>query len=682
MKTGRMITALLGTVAITSGVWAQGSLTPPGAPAPTMRSLEEIYTAVTSGGGGASETRTAISTLPFTITESGSYYVVSNLTMTVTGQHGINVTADDVTIDLCGFTLTGPGENSGDGIGSESGYKSTRVFNGTIRNWKGGYAVKSAFNSSVSGVNAIENEAGISAVLIENCQAIKNENSGIYGQLNSVIRNCKATENGYTGIYSGQANTIENCAASYNGQNGMVVGAYSVARGCSAFINTHNGILAETSTQIISCVANGNERHGIEVYSGASVINCTASFNGDRTNHEDGAGIFLNGSGCLAQENTLTDNMWGIYAVSHDSRIGKNVISGMNSQKGLYITGSNNRVFGNEIAGTEDNYDIAAGNQLNLLLCEIPESLDWSCSVKLAGTLTGSAGISVTADDVTIDLNGHALIGPGTGDVYGVWLKGATNNTIQGIVVCNGTVRDFKNGIRAEYAQASRIEHITARSNTSSGIGFYGQYGQCNGNIIRDCTVRENGEKGLELYGPSGQCNGNIINNCLVSDNTGVGIYLIGLNGQCNGNALADCTVSGNSSTGVALHGYSGQCCGNTVVDCTIIANRYDGIGLKGSYGLCEGNTIANCTIRMNENCGISLEDANGNRVEGNHVTGQIGTPNYGIYSSRTENNLIIRNTCIGQTDNFILNPDDTYGPIVTSSGELSEANPWANFSR
>jgi parallel beta-helix repeat protein len=84
----------------------------------------------------------------------------------------------------------------------------------------------------------------------------------------------------------------------------------------------------------------------------------------------------------------------------------------------------------------------------------------------------------------------------------------------------------------------------------------------------------------------------------------------------------------------------------------------------------------------MNENCGISLEDANGNRVEGNHVTGQIGTPNYGIYSSRTENNLIIRNTCIGQTDNFSLNPDDTYGPIVTSSGELSEANPWANFSR
>jgi len=41
--------------------FAQGSLTPPGAPAPTMKSLDQI------------EPRTPISSLPFTISSSGSY---------------------------------------------------------------------------------------------------------------------------------------------------------------------------------------------------------------------------------------------------------------------------------------------------------------------------------------------------------------------------------------------------------------------------------------------------------------------------------------------------------------------------------------------------------------------------------------------------------------------------------
>jgi hypothetical protein len=40
----------------------------------------------------------------------------------------------------------------------------------------------------------------------------------------------------------------------------------------------------------------------------------------------------------------------------------------------------------------------------------------------------------------------------------------------------------------------------------------------------------------------------------------------------------------------------------------------------------------------------------------------------------------------MGQTDNFNLSTNDTYGPEVTSSGELptsgAGAHPWANFSR
>ena len=46
-----------------STAFPQGSLTPPGAPAPTMKSLDQI------------EARTPISSAPFTINASGSYYL-------------------------------------------------------------------------------------------------------------------------------------------------------------------------------------------------------------------------------------------------------------------------------------------------------------------------------------------------------------------------------------------------------------------------------------------------------------------------------------------------------------------------------------------------------------------------------------------------------------------------------
>ena len=73
---------------------AQGSLTPPGAPAPTMKTLDQV------------QPRTPISSLPLAISLPGSYYVTGNLTG-VAGQHGITINADHVTLDLSEFDIAG-----------------------------------------------------------------------------------------------------------------------------------------------------------------------------------------------------------------------------------------------------------------------------------------------------------------------------------------------------------------------------------------------------------------------------------------------------------------------------------------------------------------------------------------------------------------------------------------------
>ena len=72
--------------------FGQGSLMPVGPPAPTMKTLAQI------------EARTPISSAPFTINQSGSYYLTNNLT--VSSGDAITIASSGVTLDLNGFAIS------------------------------------------------------------------------------------------------------------------------------------------------------------------------------------------------------------------------------------------------------------------------------------------------------------------------------------------------------------------------------------------------------------------------------------------------------------------------------------------------------------------------------------------------------------------------------------------------
>src|SRR5438128_65952 len=97
-----------------STCFAQGSLTPPGAPAPLFKTLQQI------------EPRTPISSAPFTISAPGSYYLTTNLT----GGTGITISANEVNLDLMGFRLVG---GTGNGIAVSGGRTNLVIRNGTVR---------------------------------------------------------------------------------------------------------------------------------------------------------------------------------------------------------------------------------------------------------------------------------------------------------------------------------------------------------------------------------------------------------------------------------------------------------------------------------------------------------------------------------------------------------------------
>ncbi|HEX9669496.1 MAG TPA: right-handed parallel beta-helix repeat-containing protein [Thermoanaerobaculia bacterium] len=77
--------------------------------------------------------------IPLVIAQSGSYELVGNLSVTDPAVTAIAVDAHNVTIDLNGFHITGPGKGNGTGMGVRSDTPTTHdnvvVRNGKISSW-------------------------------------------------------------------------------------------------------------------------------------------------------------------------------------------------------------------------------------------------------------------------------------------------------------------------------------------------------------------------------------------------------------------------------------------------------------------------------------------------------------------------------------------------------------------
>src|SRR5664279_1504831 len=135
-------TLLLSTLNPQLSTFAQGSLTPPGAPAPTMKTLAQI------------EPRTPISSVPFTISVPGSYYLTTNVTTTVS--NAIVITVNSVTLDLGGFTISSTvpsAANGGTAILLAGSLSDISILNGHIRGGvtnNGGVYSGSGFASGIS----------------------------------------------------------------------------------------------------------------------------------------------------------------------------------------------------------------------------------------------------------------------------------------------------------------------------------------------------------------------------------------------------------------------------------------------------------------------------------------------------------------------------------------------------
>ena len=349
-------------------------------------------------------------------------------------------------------------------------------------------------------------------------------------------------------------------------------------------------------------------------------------------------------------------------------------------------------------------------------ITNVPYTITQSGSYYLATNMvSAAAGVTIATNWVTLDLMGFTLAGNRSGGGHGIWIySGGGTVPVQGVTVCNGSIRGFSYGIQARYSQGARFVNLAVSSNLNYGLNLDGLGGTCDGNLITDCSFTGNGLAAIHLDGSSGQCNGNRIAHCAIAGNNNDGIGFYALSGKCSGNLIADCALQQNGRYGINFNGDTGQCNGNLILWCVIGDSVDTGIYMKGDNGQCNGNRLADCTLggnvkgielyvaSTNGQCdgnaivgctvsestdtGIELGYADGNRVENNHVATQAGGAAQGIDTTTSQSNLFLRNFCTGNFTDFTVDANDTYGPVVTNSGELATSgaafHPWANFTR
>ena len=184
MKIGNSIFIALAVLSLQLlNLYAQGNLTPSGPPGAAMLTLSQVEPRTpvdathTPGNSGAE----------FVITNSGSYYLTTNITG-VSGEDGIDIDTNNVTLDLNGFSLTGV-------AGSQEGIQifnctNVIVHNGVISGWGFDGILSTGNNVTLEHLAVSGNESGLivqNTSVIRYCTVNANENFGIAGEANDCL---------------------------------------------------------------------------------------------------------------------------------------------------------------------------------------------------------------------------------------------------------------------------------------------------------------------------------------------------------------------------------------------------------------------------------------------------------------------------------------------------------------
>jgi parallel beta-helix repeat protein len=573
-----------------------------------MRLIRLVSVLALAAAGVAAQV--PIKSLPFVIEKPGSYFMPRTLA-SVDGAGGIIVAASNVSIDLNGSALLGR-STEGDGISIRGPQLNVAISNGTISGWMGiGVSADDAHN-----------------MLLSDLRVGGNGMCGVRAGHGAIITNVVAQANGGSGIVGAEALVVTGVTSTGNGAWGLEAGYGSVLTGNSIVGNLGGGIFLEAEGRVTGNTVVDNGHFAPEGGSpcGAATL----------------AGIAVLGSGGLVSDNTVLSN-----------------------EIGLQLMSEGNRVSGNVVMKNVTDYQFAPGNQLELLVSQLPLRVEWPAVLTLAGTLSGvegQSGLTVAADDVTIDLLGHGLLG--AGGTTGILVDGAHT----GLVVRNGFVKGWVAlGIDARTATGAHFEDLILEANDVQGLRTG------DSSVVRDSIFTKNLKDGLltgmdcMVLSCTATGNGNdglhVGDHCQVLDSTASENYLFGIH-LGMGSEVRQTTASHNNMGISATDGC-------TVADCTASFNTT--VGIRSDKG-----SIITANACHDNETGIAVVEGPGTSVTHNNVSHNAT----GIVLA-SPGNIGYCNTASGNQTNFTVVAGNAMARIYDVAGDpdfwITDA--WANFS-
>ena len=244
-------------------------------------------------------------------------------------------------------------------------------------------------------------------------------------------------------------------------------------------------------------------------------------------------------------------------------------------------------------------------------------------------------GIIIGANNITLDLNGHAVFGTSAPeDGAGILLQGRT-----GVTVTNGQVMLFDGGVVLEGGSGNTVTGIVAQENIGTRTTEYGDgiaLFASSGNTIIGNVTRHNGPySGISLVGNS---DNNVVSrnvsegNNIAFDQTGGGPGLptgtmddhgIRVEGPgVNGNRITNNVVSGNGLDGILVFGFASNT-GNIVTGNTARGNGFHNKNHRRGSGIIIGggnSVVERNTSQSNAASGIRVNSTN-NTIRSNTAT-------------------------------------------------------------
>ena len=284
------------------------------------------------------------------ISQPGSYLVTRNLTA---AGSCLGILADNVTIDLGGFILSGNGASDGI-LTDNSPHKDITVRNGTVTGFNRGIDLSQVEGAKVENVRIRDNASfgvlvGASSV-VANSVIRHNGSDGVRVLSGSTVTGNTISENSGEGILAAEGGTITGNTVADNTGHGIDAGFGSVVRGNAvsgsggtgirAFASAvnHNAVsdngtigifLGNGSSAIGNTVAN-NDSHGLSGGAGIVVKDNSALGNG-------GTGIIAGSGSTVSQNSVLNNSPVGIQAVCPSNVLGNTSI---NNSDNLFLVGA------------------------------------------------------------------------------------------------------------------------------------------------------------------------------------------------------------------------------------------------------------------------------------------------------------------------------------------------------